>query len=97
MYLNGSVGQVTGPFSAGQDLLAKEGIIMNLISQYTNSEQVQLWKLGIQADEGTIVEINGMNIKVGKTGIYELDETVAIKSLIFPNGAGANTIVDFIY
>lgn len=97
MYLNGSVGQVTGPFSAGQDLLAKEGIIMNLISQYTNSEQVQLWKLGIQADEGTIVKINGMNIKVGKTGIYELDETVAIKSLIFPNGADENTIVDFIY
>ena len=97
MYLNGSVGQITGPFSAGQDLLEKEGIIMNLVSQYTNSEKVQLRKLGIQAAEGTIVEINGMNIKIGKTGIYELDETVAIKSLIFPNGADANTLVDFVY
>lgn len=97
MYLNGSIGQVTGPFSAGQDLLAEEGVIMNLISQYTSSEKVQLSKLGIQADEGTIVQINGINIKIGKTGIYELDETVAIKSLIFPNGADASVIVDFVY
>lgn len=97
MYLNGSVGQIIGPFAAGEDLLAKEGIIMTLVSENTDSEKIQLRKLGIQATQGTIVKINNMNIKIGKTGIYELDETVAIRSLIFPNGADSNTIVDFIY
>lgn len=97
MYLNGSVGQILGPFPAGEDLLAEGGIIMTLVSQYTNSEKIELRKMGIQAVQGTIVKINGMDIKLGKTGIYELDETVAIKSLIFPNGASANAIVDFIY
>lgn len=93
MYLNGSIGQVIGPFSAGEDLLAEGGDIMTII----NSKTMQLIKLGIQTAQGTIVKINGANIKIGKTGIYELDETVAIKSLIFPNGANANTIIDFVY
>lgn len=97
MYLNGNVGQVLGPFPAGEDLLAEGGIIMTLVSKNTNSEKIELRKMGIQAVQGTIVKINGMDIKLGKTGIYELDETVAIKSLIFPNGANANAIVDFIY
>ena len=43
------------------------------------------------------MNINGIPIKIGKTGIYELDEIVNIKSLIFPNGADENTIVDFVY
>lgn len=93
MYLNGSIGQVIGPFSAGEDLLAEGGDIMAII----NSKTMQLIKLGIQTAQGTIVKINGTNVKIGKTGIYELDETVAIKSLIFPNGANANTIIDFVY
>lgn len=97
MYLNGRVGQVLGPFSAGVDLLAKNGIIMTAVAQNTNSETIELTKLGIQADQGTIITINGADIKVGKTGIYELDETVAIRSLIFPNGASSNVIVDFVY
>jgi len=32
MYLNGSIGQVVGPFSAGEDLLAEGGDIMAIIN-----------------------------------------------------------------
>ena len=39
-----------GPFSAGVDLLAKNGIIITAVGQNTNSEQIELTKLGIQAD-----------------------------------------------
>ena len=49
------------------------------------------------AAKGTIVKINNVPIKIGFTEMYELDEVVSVKSLIFPNGADENTIVDFVY
>ena len=97
MYLNGSVGQVLGPFTAGADLLAANGPIMEIVLAKSDTEKVSLNKLGIQAPEGTLVEINDVRIKIGKTGIYELDETVAIRKLVFPNGANSSVIVDFVY
>lgn len=94
MTLNGRIGQVLGPFDAGIDLLADDGAI----GQFTpESTKPVIEKLGIQTDVGTMVEINGVQIKIGKTGIYELDNRVAIKTLVFPDGAGSDTIVDFVY
>lgn len=93
MALNGRVGQVLGPFDT-TDLLAKNG----KISQFTpETSHPILTKMGIQATTGTIVKVNGVEIKIGKTGIYELDEIVAVKSIVFPYGADADTMVDFVY
>lgn len=92
-YMQGRIGQVLGPFDTN-DLLAKGGAISN----YTVEESDPLLvKLGIQAIEGTVVKINGREIKIGKTGIYELDEVVTVKSLSFPYGADEHTMVDFVY
>ena len=94
MKLNGRLGQVLGPFPAGQDLIADGGAI----SEFTpESTKPNLYKLGIQTTPGTMVKINGLNIKIGSTGMYELDEVVNVTSLIFPNGADENAIVDFVY
>ena len=82
--LNGRIGQVSGPFTANVDLLDDNQAIGVFTPETTRPI---LLKLGIQAEEGTVVQINGANIKIGKTGIYELDNVVAIRSLIFPNGA----------
>ncbi len=92
--LNGRVGQVLGPFAANVDLLDDTAAIGRLTPETTRPV---LYKLGIQTDEGVIVKINGLSIKIGKTGIYELDNIVNITSLIFPDGAPANTIIDFVY
>lgn len=94
MTLNGRIGQVLGPFDAGIDLLADDGAIGQFTPEFTKPV---IEKLGIQTDVGTMVEINGVQIKIGKTGIYELDNRVAIKTLKFPDGASADTIVDFVY
>lgn len=94
MILNGRVGQVLGPFAANVDLLAEGGAI----SDFTPEASAPIIeKLGIQTDVGNLIEINGVQIKIGKTGIYELDNRVAIKSLKFPNGANTDTIIDFVY
>lgn len=92
--LNGRLGQVIGPFEANLDLLDDNGPI----GQFTpESTRPILSKLGIQAFEGTEVLINDVPVVIGKTGIYELDGSVAIKKLVFPNGADDDVIIDFVY
>ena len=93
MYLNGRIGQVLGPFDS-TDLLDENGAISMFTPEITRPFLI---KLGIQAAPGTIIKVNGVEIKIGKTGIYELDNVVTVKSLSFPNGADENTIVDFVY
>jgi len=92
--LNGRIGQVIGPFSANVDLLEDNAPIGVFTPETTRPI---LYKIGIQTEEGTQVLINNVLIKIGKTGIYELDNIVNINSLIFPNGADENTIIDFVY
>ena len=92
--LNGRIGQVVGPFAAGVDLLADNAPIGAFTPETTRPI---LYKLGIQTDQGTQVEINNVTVKIGKTGIYELDNIVDVKTLVFPNGADADTIIDFVY
>ena len=92
--LNGRIGQVLGPFNAGVDLLEDGGPIGAFTPEITKPI---LYKLGIQTAEGTIIKINDVFIKVGKTGIYELDNIVDVKTLVFPNGADEDTIIDFVY
>lgn len=94
MIQNGHVGQVVGPFTANVDLLDDN----QAIGAFTpEQDRPVICKLGIQALPGTVVKINGNNIKIGATGIYELDEVVRITSVIFPSGADNTTIVDFVY
>jgi hypothetical protein len=92
--INGRLGQVCGPFAAGEDLLATGGAIDVFTKEKTKPN---LLKLGIQAPVDSYVSINNVNIKIGKTGIYELDYRVVVKSLSFPDGADETVIVDFVY
>lgn len=92
--LNGRLGQVLGPFAENIDLLSDDGPIGAFTPETTKPI---LYKLGIQATEGTQVQINNVAIKIGKTGIYELDGVVEIRKLVFPNGADSDTIIDFVY
>ena len=94
MIQNGHIAQVLGPFDAGADLLADDGPIGMLTPE---TDRPVLYKIGIQTQAGTRVKINENIIKIGKTGIYELDQIIKITGLSFPDGASANTIIDFIY
>lgn len=93
MRLNGRIGQVLGPFGT-EDLLEDGGAISEFTPEITKPILI---KLGIQTAPGTIVKINDVEIKIGLTGIYELDNIVEIKKLSFPNGASESTMIDFVY
>ena len=54
-----------------------------------------LVKLGIQAPIGTKFVLNGETIRIGATGVYELDYCVNIMELYFIEETEA--LVDYIY
>lgn len=94
MGLRGRFGEINNTaIPANVELLSDTGLIGE---QTPEISWPQLVKLGIQAATGTRFKINGVNCIIGKTGIFEIENTV-IESLIFPDGADNTTIIDYIY
>ena len=95
MRLNGRYGQVHDvEIPAGQDLLGPGGLID---VQTPETTRPVIYKLGIIAPEGTLIQINDSEMKISSSGIFELDYVVEVDSLIFPNGAPDTTIIDYVY
>lgn len=92
--LNGRIGQVIGPFVKNVDLLEDNQPIGAFTPETTKPV---LYKLGIQAEQGTLIRVNNAQVKIGKTGIYELDNVVNITELVFLTDTDSDTIIDFVY
>lgn len=88
-YYSGHVGQLDAKFAANQNLIT---LIRKKHKLYDFKGLV---KLGIQAPIGTKFVINGETLRIGATGIYELDQTVSVKELYFIEDTEA--LVDYIY
>ena len=88
--MNGYMGQLKGPFQADEELFTK--------IQNTSSEKIAaVQHLGIQTVTGDLVmiEINGKEIEIGKTGMYEVRNT-EITSIKFKTNVHENTLVDYV-
>lgn len=79
-------------------------LIKNKYSIFQNTsdgKNCYLSRVGIQANPGDKISIsfvnqdNSIEIEIGKTGIYEIDD-VRIDSLVFENGIKPNVIIDYI-
>lgn len=97
MALVGCIGQIQGPFSAGEELLQR------IKSGATSVTGVKC-KLGIQTDimvpgtdKESIVLINNEEVMMGRSGIYETDDLITLKSLKFKFDAPEDTIIDYAY
>ena len=88
-YYTGRVRQLDQTFAA------EDSIITMIRKKHNLIDFKGLVKLGIQAPVGTKFVINGETIRIGATGIYELDYTVNIKELYFLEETEA--LVDYIY
>lgn len=66
----------TTGFKDLQDFIGK-----NIITLATGSNQNEFIKLSIQSEPGVGLLINGNQIIIGRTGIYELDERVVVTDL----------------
>lgn len=68
--------------NSGSYIESGENIYSDLVSQVQGA--TQFTKVGIQAPAGTKIVMNdSKTIMVGRTGIYELDEDIAITSMYF--------------
>lgn len=79
--------------------LTKEQLISDVFS-IASPGKMPLKKLGIQAPIGSIVNINGQDIMIGKSEIYESLAEIEITSLYFPEEKNynlSNIIIDFAY
>lgn len=76
-------------------------VTSNLFEQFNDSvsyKNAKVSKLGVQAPPHTKMIIDGRNIQVGNTGIYELDDDIIIEKIRFVEGQELyNIIIDFIY
>ena len=86
---SGSIGQIQGPFTASDVInfdnkFVKLGIIIGEKDLMTYE------------DTGFFVEIDGVRIKFGRDGIYELDDTLRLGSISFPSGAPASLLIDYV-
>lgn len=88
-YFPGHVGQLDATFAS------KEDIITLIRKKHNLIDFKGLVKIGIQAPVGTKMVINGEPIRIGATGVYELDQTVNIKEFYFLEATEA--LVDYVY
>lgn len=79
--------QLTGPFSTTDE-------IMNKIRENAAVKFSRVSHLGIQTDVRNFVIINGEEVEIGKTGIYEIGNT-EITSIRFKQDVDKNTIIDY--
>jgi hypothetical protein len=86
--MNGYMGQLKGPFKADEELFDK--IVKNSVE-----EIAAVGHLGVQAEVSTFIIINGEEIEIGKTGMYEVRDT-EITSVKFKTDVDENTLVDYV-
>lgn len=106
MGTNGFQGQIAAlvyegkKFPSGRNLFNDIKNASKFNQQTPTSKNCFLSRVGIQANPGDIVNINFVNndptqIKIGKTGIYEVED-VKITFLSFINDSDKNAIIDYI-
>ena len=85
----GRIGQLDDTFAAGQE------IIPLIVEKHQLTNFYGLTKVGIQAPVGTRLKINEEPLRIGATGIYELDNIVNILQLSFVNETTA--LIDYVF
>jgi hypothetical protein len=81
-------GQLKGPFKAKESIITK-------IKADAAVDISYVAHLGIITDIKNIININGEDIEIGKTGMYEIGNT-EITSIYFQQDVDKNTIIDFV-
>lgn len=80
-----------GEFISYRDWTAAQFFGTNLVAAYGATTVSQV---GIQAPPGTIVQLNGKEIMIGRTGMYELDAGILLTSIVFPQPSNYVKLTD---
>ena len=86
--------QLRGPFDESASLLSGEQLVKLGISI---DEKDYMFNANPNTQQGVILEINGNQIEIGKTFIYQPGDFLTVSSLSFPNGGPDSTLVNIVY
>lgn len=88
----GYIGQIKGPFLANQNILANIDIPIG----YQLKWGISITPKDLMPYPEWYFIVNDQYIKMGKTGMYEVDEPMIVSNISFPLGAPASTLIEFI-
>lgn len=86
--INDSFVQVSGPFNQNEDIIA-------IIRRNHNPNFLFVKQIGIQAEPGHKVSIDGKVVEIGKTKVIQYNN-VQIRTLLFLQREGEQVFVDCI-
>ena len=89
----GYLGQVKGPFNNGENIFSTR-VLLPEGCKIKFGISIDPYDLLIRPEWG--FRVNERYIKMGKTGMYEIDEPMIVSSLTFPEGAPASILVEFV-
>lgn len=92
--MNGYQGQIRACDQQNQKFLANQQLFQ-IIQEDNRAEINYVKRLGVSAKAGTKLRINNIQIEVGKTNMYEVDQ-VEITSIQFQEDTTNDVILDFI-
>lgn len=95
----GSLQQVKGPFETGEEIRIT-GARTCKIGISIGEDDFMSWKSDIETGkqgEDFVFTINGEEIHMGRTYMYEVDYPVSNAIITFPSGAPQSVIVDVAY
>ena len=93
--INGYQGQITSIIQP-ESFVVNENIFDKIIEKEAeDGKNYVIQRLGIQALPGTVVKLNSISVKIGKTGIYEIDD-VEITSIKLQQALEKDMTIDYI-
>lgn len=94
----GRIVKFSNPNREGLDNIENSVKIVRLKNVFESLKDKTIKKIGIQGLPGTIMSINGEEIRIGYRGVYELLNDVIITSLgIYPSDLNYPIIIDYQY
>lgn len=88
----GYIGQIKGAFGTSTDVLAQAAIPPG----YKIKFGVSIDPYDLMPIPEWYFEVNNQHIKLGKTGMYEIDSPMFVSSFTLPLGGPPSTIIDFV-
>lgn len=88
----GTIQQYKGPFQSGYTISLEKSCKVGI-----SIGEKDFMKLGSQEYSSLQFNINGENIHMGRTYMYEVDNPIPAGTIIFPSGAPQSVLVEVVY
>jgi len=92
---NGYQGQLRAFDQPNGYFTTNQNIMLLIQNDCNNQYHGSIQRVSIDTDPDTNIELNGKNIKIGKTGFYEINN-VQITSFKFLQNSSKSTVIDYI-